>query len=250
VAAISDSGRPKNRRCRSGADGIAVSSSATGAVTSASGHMPCSSRGGPGSTTTSGPDVGTTSPGAVPTGSRAIAPRGTIACLRVASSSAGPAKPLRCAQAVTIPEMRSRIRSSSSSGASANCATTSPVRSSAVGPSPPLVTTSVAPRTNSSASRRSWGRSPTTRTCETSNPSVDSSRESHGPLASGMVPVSSSLPVTITAARGRAGALTGGTLPARDPPHPVAITRPRPGGWPTCHRGCGGSTRAARGPPA
>ena len=78
------------------AAGVAAKSAAIGADASAAGHIPVSSRGGPGSTTTSGPPGRcTTSPGAVPTGVSATAPRGTIACLRLAASNAGPAKPLR-----------------------------------------------------------------------------------------------------------------------------------------------------------
>ena len=89
---------------------MAASSAATGADASAAGHIPVSSRGGPGSTTTSGPPGRcTTSPGAVPTGASATAPRGTIACLRLAASSAGPANPLRFAHPARIPAMCARI---------------------------------------------------------------------------------------------------------------------------------------------
>ena len=185
---------------------MAASSAATGADASAAGHIPVSSRGGPGSTTTSGPPGRcTTSPGAVPTGVSATAPRGTIACLRLAASSAGPAKPLRFAHPARIPAMCARMSSSSSSGAPAKAATTSPVRSSAVGPSPPEVTISATPASaaNRSAPSRSPGRSPTIATCATSNPSRTSSRATNGPLRSAIAPVSSSLPVTTTAARGR-----------------------------------------------
>ncbi len=50
----------------------------------ATGHIGCSSRGGPGNTTTVGLP-GTTTPGAVPTGSITCAPTGISACLRLAA---------------------------------------------------------------------------------------------------------------------------------------------------------------------
>ena len=141
----------------------------------------------------------------MPAGASASAPRGTIACLRLAASSAGPANPLRAAHPARIAAMCARMASSSSSGAPANAATTSAVRSSAVGPSPPEVTISAAPASaaNRSAAARSSGRSPTIVTCATSNPSRPSSRATNGPLRSAIAPESSSLPVTTTAARGR-----------------------------------------------
>ena len=66
----------------------ALSSSCTGSVSSACGHIACSSRGGPGMTTIAIPSPGTTRPGAVPAGSTVIAPSGTIACFRFATFSA------------------------------------------------------------------------------------------------------------------------------------------------------------------
>ena len=100
--------------------------------------------------------------------------------------------------------MRSRIASSRTRSTPANPATTSPVRSSAVGPRPPLVTISALPAVaaHRSAASRSPGRSPTSCRCATSNPRAVSSLASHGPLASAITPVMSSLPVSSTAARG------------------------------------------------
>ena len=58
--------------------------SRTGSLSTATRHIGCSSRGGPGSTTTTGLP-GTITPGAVPTGSITVAPSGISACLRLAA---------------------------------------------------------------------------------------------------------------------------------------------------------------------
>ena len=101
--AISDSGMP-NSRTRREANGSAPSRTARASgVSSAFGHIACSSRGGPGSTITVGPpSTGTTRPGAVPAGSIAAAPAGTIACLRFASRSASGSKRIRRANPAMI----------------------------------------------------------------------------------------------------------------------------------------------------
>ena len=203
LLAISDSGTP-NIRIVSPCSGVVRARMAfTPSVASATGHIGCSSRGGPGRTITtrSGPSPnGTTSPGAVPTGSSASAPSGTIACLRLAAITASSSNlKLRfLAKRRRIVAIFASISWSSFSGRPAKRPTISPVRSSAVGPRPPLVTIRSIPSAsrNFSASSRSSGRSATTMMWATSIPSSASRSLTQGPLTSVMRAVITSVPVT------------------------------------------------------
>ena len=143
---------------------------AAASVVTASAHIVCSSRGGPGSTATSG-DEPTRNPGAVPP---APAPRRRPA--RAPACARPPASPplrrrIRAAAALTIAQIRSSSAASRTIAAPAHPATTSAVRSSAVGPRPPLVITrSMVARRSPARARRSSGRSPTTTMCASTTP--------------------------------------------------------------------------------
>ena len=155
---------------------------------------------------------GTTSPGAVPTGSSTVAPAGTTACLRLERLRASRSRfGQRASIGSRMPQIRSSSAGSSSISRPENRATISAVRSSAVGPRPPLVTTSAIPCSDMlrSAASRSSGRSPTIWIIAASTPISRSRSESHGPLRSEMIPVSTSVPVMRIPARGLRTALTG-----------------------------------------
>ncbi len=223
VRASSDSGIPIIRMIRCSSE--SVSSARTAGVRTASAHIGCSSPGGPGSTTTGGrPSPDTTSPGAVPTGSSTTAPSGTRACLRApARIPSSDASRHRRRIRATICQIRSSSAGSTDIGRPANPATTSAVRSSAVGPSPPdvMIRSIRSEARNSSAARTSEGRSPTTITCASETPAPRSCSASHGPLASRMIPESTSVPVTTMPAR----ALTTSSRAARPPTAGGAASR-------------------------
>ena len=121
------------------------SAACTGGVPTATSHIGCSSRGGPGSTTTAGLGIAGGRHDEArrrPDGLQEIAPYGITACLRLESSTAA---------GVEVRPARERARdlrdprldgSSSTSARPWKRPRTSAVRSSAVGPRPPLVTTS------------------------------------------------------------------------------------------------------------
>ena len=151
VLASSDSGIP-NMRSGLGMNGSARASIAwTGSVASASGHIACSSRGGPGSTITAARRRRHHQAGRGARRGRSLAPTGTIACLRLAARSASGSNCIRFAKPARIAAIRASISSSRSSSTPANRATISAVRSSAVGPRPPLVTIRSSPRPPGSA---------------------------------------------------------------------------------------------------
>src|SRR4051812_14389546 len=147
---------------------------------------------------------GTTIPGAVPTGSITVAPSGTSACLRLEARTASKSRlRQRFISGSRMSAIRCSSASSNASGRPAKRATTSSVRSSAVGPNPPLVTIRPTP---SSARKRSWasmscGRSPQMVMWARSTPISRRRSESHGPLRSRTLPVSTSVPVTTMPAR-------------------------------------------------
>ena len=82
----------------------------TVSLATATSHIGCSSRGGPGSTTTTG-EPGTTRPGAVPTGSITSAPSGIMACFRLAARIASGSQWVkRCISGCRISKMRCSSR--------------------------------------------------------------------------------------------------------------------------------------------
>ena len=147
---------------------------------------------------------GTTTPGAVPTGSSTCDPAGIIACLRLAARTASKSTPSK--RAIIFLRMFAILFSVSSSNTSSrpqNRATTSTVMSSAVGPRPPLVTIRSMPwsaRKRNCASM-SAGRSPQIVMWANSTPSSIRRSAIHGPFASWMRPVRTSVPVTTMPAR-------------------------------------------------
>ncbi len=114
-------------------------------VSTARGHIACSSRGGPGSTTIVGLP-GTTSPARCPPGRSRGRPRARApACGWRRAPRRSPSGGSASSAAAGCRRCRSSRSSSSNSGRPVNAATISTVRSSAVGPRPPLVITRSTP---------------------------------------------------------------------------------------------------------
>ena len=176
----------------------------TGAVSSARGHRRRSSRGGPGQHDDDGAvrlehEAGSSS-------RQAERERSLWQCrlLRDACRELVVRRPMRSANAREIASIsRSRL-SSTTSARPATRATISTVRSSWVGPRPPETRQRSAVNPSASARSRSSGRSPTMVIRSGSSPRRSASDARNGPLRSVRSPRTSSLPVTTTAARGRA----------------------------------------------